>query len=208
MDRNIYYSSLTDKSSQTTSTNKGLVAWNSESGHSTNAYGPVTVMNYLYNATKDWDNIPNIIMDYADEGNNGSYGYGDIVTTNGVTKITKKDGTAVTVLTDKEGYTNLKARMPYYSEVHGDGKCLTYAENGNQYGSCPLWLVNYLSSISNYSTSNGKIEISGINGYWLFSSFDLSSKHSWYVSNYGVLGTCNVGNAQYNGVRPVITLKL
>ena len=40
-----------------------------------------------------------------------------IETIDNITKITKKDGIAVTVLTDQEGYSNLKARLPYKSEV-------------------------------------------------------------------------------------------
>ena len=89
----------------------GLVFW--YSGDFVNSYGPVDAMNYLYNATKNWTNIPNIQMNYEDEGNDENYGYGTIITTNNVTKITKKDGT----VTNQEGDTNLKARMPYAKEV-------------------------------------------------------------------------------------------
>lgn len=64
-------------------------------------YGPVTVMNELYNATKDWTNIPNIEMNYIDEGGN----YGAMASTGTTTSITKLDGSLVI------SYENLKARL-------------------------------------------------------------------------------------------------
>ena len=219
MERNIYYDSTNDVGLVATSTNKGLVAWMSETDYGTagganwsgntdrNMFGPVTAMNYLYKATKDWSNVPDIVMNYIDEGNTKSYGYGTITTTNNITKITKKDTTAVTVLTDKEGYTNLKARMPRYDEVHGTGKCLTYAENGNKYGSCPLYLANYLSS-SSYVTGDGLQNISGITGYWTLSSIADYSTGAWYVTYYGNVYSNYVDNEGSFGVRPVITLEI
>jgi prepilin-type N-terminal cleavage/methylation domain-containing protein len=189
MDRNIYYDETNDVGMVATETNNGLVAWNSEAW---SKYGPVTAMDYLYNATKTWNNIPNIVINYTDEGNY----YGTITTTNNVTKITNKDGNILTVLTDKEGYKNLKSRMPMYSEVTGEGKCTTTD------GSCPLWLVNYMSKSSYYKAADGKIDISGINGYWTFSADDSSG--AWRVSVD--VSSAYVGGSGNAGVRPVISL--
>ena len=199
MERNIYYDSTNDVGLVATETNTGLVAWYSPS--QSNSFGPVTAMDYLYNATKDWSNVPNIVMNYTDEGNTGSYGYGTITTTNNITKIAKKDTTAVTVLTDKEGYTNLKARMPMYSEVTGEGKCTTSS------GSCPLYLANYLNS-SSYVTGDGLQNISKIYGYWTLPSDAANSGYAWYVSYNGYVSDYIVNNGSYRGVRPVITLEI
>ena len=171
-----------------------LVEWQT-SGK--NADGPVTAMNFLYNATKDWTNISNIEMNYTDEGNN----YGSIKTTGNKTQITKKEEIETAT------YENLKARMPRYDEVHGTGKCLTYEENGNKYGSCPLWLSNYLN-ISSYVTGEGLQNISGIYGYWTLSSFASDSSTAWDVHYRGGVGDSDVVDDYDNGVRPVITLEI
>ena len=142
----------------------------------TNTDGPITAINYLYNATKDWINIPNIDINYIDEGSN----YGSIKTINGLTQITKKDGTVVTVLTDQEGYPNLKVRTPYYSEVSD-------LNETNEY------LYEFLG---------------GMTGYWLFSSYSDDSIGALLVSSEGSLSINIAETTNINGLRPVITLGL
>ena len=209
MDRNIYYDSTTDTSTAADSTNTGLVAWVSKDDYNddtnygnlgNNNKGPITAMNYLYKATKDWINIPNMIMDYTDEGSTGDYGYGRIVTENGITQITRKDETAVTVLTDKEGYINLKARLPYKSEVS------SYSANSNN-----KYLYDNLACQDNTSLGGPYICVSGVNhidgidGYWTLSSSVNGSYFVWLVNFSGIV----VGSNLYDkGVRPVINLKL
>ena len=190
MDRNICEDGTpTDASKE----NKCLVAWQTSGA---NADGPVTAMTFLYNATKDWTNIPNIEMNYTDEGNTGGYGYGTIVTTDNVTKITKKDGTAVTVLTNQEGYSNLKARLPYKSEVANSNGSNEYLyenlDGSNWYGS------------GTQPTNN----ISGIYGYWTFSSIAGNSYFAWYVDYSGGVSGSYVGSDGTRGVRAVINLKI
>ena len=79
-------------------------------------------MNYLHKATKDWSNVPNMIMNYEDENiaydtqQKGTNGYGSIKTTDNITIITSKTN-------EETGrIENLKARLPRYDEVHGTGK--------------------------------------------------------------------------------------
>ena len=103
-------------------------------------------------------------------------------------------------------YENLKARLPKYNEVHGTGKCLTYAENGNKYGSCPLWLADYMSFSSYYTEAQGKTNITGISGYWTLSSFAGSSNDAWYVDYGGIVYSDAVTIGSYYGGRPVITV--
>ena len=191
MDRNIYYDATAGTGSVADATNKGLVAWQTSGA---NADGPVTAMDYLYNATKDWSNIPNIEMNYTDEGNTGDYGYGTIVTTNDVTKITKKDGIAVTVLTDQEGYSNLKARLPYKSEISSyDSTNKTNA-----------YLYDYLNQSGTIQTN----AIRGIFGYWILSSRAGSSSDAWIASCYGYASFYSVDYDDVSGVRAVINLKI
>ena len=68
MERNIYYDEINDIGKIATEEKKGLISWNGEADN--NSSGPVTAMNYLHNATKDWNNIPNMIMNYEDENIN------------------------------------------------------------------------------------------------------------------------------------------
>jgi hypothetical protein len=203
MDRNIYYDGTSG--SETSSTNTGLVAWMSDSNYgcgsdgdycATNDKGPITAMDYLYNATKDWTNIPNIEMNYTDEGNTGDYGYGTIVTTDNITKITKKDGTAVTVLTDQEGYSNLKARMPFKSEVADSNGSNNYLYE-NLDGS------NWLGSGTQPTNT-----INAPYGYWTLSSRAGDSDGAWYVYSCGYVDYSRVCGGGFSGVRPVINLKI
>ena len=203
MERNMYYDEDSDIGVVATSSNSN-VAWYASTGD--HSFGPVTAMTYLHNATKDWNNIPNMIMNYEDENidyttqQKGTNGYGSIVTTGTTTIITSKN--------DEETgrIENLKARMPRYDEVHGEGKCLTYKENGNNYGSCPLWLSNYLSN-SQYVTGEGLQNISGIYGYWTLASNDGDYTYAWYVSYDGHVDSFSgVYYGNDYGVRPVITI--
>lgn len=185
LDRNIYYDEETDESGLTDSSHIGSVDWYEP--EDSNSYGPVTAMNYLYNATKNWMNIPIIEMNYTDEGNTGSYGYGSIITTNGITTITKKDGQTIT-----GSYENLRARLPYKSEV--------YVFDGTN-----LWMYNYLSpTTEGIVKGDGLINITGINAYWTLSSASTTSNFSHFVDFFGY-----VSYHVYSGgigVRPVISI--
>jgi len=172
-----------------TSTNKCLVAWYESS--SDNMSGPVTAMNYLYQATKNWSNIDNIQINYTNEGKTTTYGYESIKVSGNTTKVTKKDGTTTTT------YTNLKARMPKLSELTGTG-CSTTS------GSCPAWMVNGLNPYTNKYTRFQKESIDGINGYWSLSS---ETNRSAKVINYqGIVNSYFVNYSSDYGIRPVITI--
>ncbi len=163
------------------------VNWGSDGN---NNKGPITAMNYLYNATKNWDNVPNIIMNYEDEGNTGLYGYGKIVTENNITKITMKDETTT------NSYINLKARMPYYSEVG-------YPNNSTKH------LYEYLQGgVWYYDESTKPLNnISGIYGYWTLSSYYEHISSAWLVHAFGTVSHDNyVTNGSIMGVRPVISV--
>jgi len=165
-------------------------------------------MTYLHNATKDWTNVSNIIINYKDENidyntlEKGTTEYGSIVTKGTTTVITSKNE-------EETGrIENLKARMPRYDEVHGAGKCLMYEEAYNfSFGSCPLWLSNYLNS-NEYVTGEGLQNISGIHGYWTLSSIYEYSGSALCVLNTGNISDEYVNTDSIDGVRPVITIPL
>ena len=97
----------------------------------TNNFGPITAMQVLYNATKDWNNVPDMDLSgerkYTDRGNLGwiGYGYGTLETTPSGIKITDTIGIEIT----REGSLTpvipyelnkpLKARLATYDEVTG-----------------------------------------------------------------------------------------
>ena len=198
MDRNIC-----EDGTVATEQNKCLVAWYAanKSIHGDVPYGPETAMTYLYNATKEWSNVPDMIMNYSDEAWLNNAGY-SIITDNGITTITGRNrNNIVTIGTSLQP---LKARLPKYSEVYGtDGNhCAGIG------GSCPAWLVNYLSdNATNTQESfypNNEL-ISGINGYWLLKTVNLTSgSGATYISNSGYLSYNSIG--MNYGIRPVITV--
>jgi len=184
-----------------TSTNKCLVAWVSKvdynddtnyGNYGINNKGPITAMNYLHEATKNWNNIENIQMNYTDEGNIEKYGYGTIITTGSTTKITTKEGI------ETARYENLKARLPKLSDFEETG-CT------DSFGSCPAWIVNGLSpDYSNYSEGT-KEDIEGISGYWSLSS-NYSYRNAARFVNYQGSSNIIVSVVSNQGLRPVITV--
>ena len=203
MDRNIC-----EDGTVATETNTCLVAWHAGYGASNNNYGPDTAMTYLYNATKNWSNVPNMELTYTDENNSGTnYGYTGITTSNGVATITGKNGAQNTTI----GTTSqpLKARLPKENEVSGtDGNHCT-----GSYGSCPSWLVNYLRDTATGTQASlypNNEFISGIYNYWLLSSDPGNSVYAHVVSNHGRVSGSPAGvKDNYSssaGVRPVITI--
>lgn len=157
-------------------------SWNASNANNTK--GPITAMNFLVNATKEWTNIPNIIMNYTDEGEN----YGKIVTINNNTVIMDKNGNI------SSSYESMKSRMPKRSELEAIG-C------SNQGGSCPKWISNYMMPSSAVSNP-----INSIYGYWTLSTQKNVNQNAYYVYFNGGFGPRKVENASGDGIRPVITL--
>ena len=193
LDRNIYYDELLNISSLSSSNNKsnkkkkGLIQWGGYRN------GPYRVMNYVYNATKDWYNVPNIKINYNNTLNDtkNNFIYSGIKTIGDMTSIIKYDGTPSYTLTNIGGYENLKARVPYKEE-------LSNFDNNN------LWMYNYLSNSSKVS-GEGLKNIDGIYGYWTFSQNIENSNQAWWLSYNGIL-TVNHATTNYYGIRPVITI--
>ena len=195
MERNINSDGTVATAAITEGSVYSMVAWYIDTY--SNSYGPVTAMNFLYNATKDWINIPNIQMNYRDEGNVGNYGYGGIITSNNITKISTRDATEVKVLDNQEGYINLKARMPYLSEV-------------NDYNGSNGYLYEYLDGASwNYeASSKPKNNISKIYGYWTLSSLNDRQSEAVHVDCLGIISYKGTDGSLGRGIRPVITVRL
>ena len=170
-----------------------------------NRYGPQTAYAYLSKATNNWTNVPIIkSFDYIDEGNQSipTYGYQNIVT-----KLDEASGDYITTITpyssdygDLVIYKNMRARLPYVSEVIKNSTC-----NFNS-SSCPLWLTNYLSSSNYYSPESGKVNsIEKNTGYWMLSSVE---GQRGYVANVDNDGKAFIiyTNESTRGIRPVITV--
>ena len=169
-----------------------------------NNYGPDNAMTNLYNATKDWDNVSDMIIDYEDENNQNSieYGYTNIITRNGITTITGKSTTNTTTVETSE--KPLKARLPILSEIMLTG-CTT------DRASCPVWLMeglNLTPAFSFCSLCQKKYsQISNLTnsyGYWLLSSY-LDSKKAVVIYSTGCLYYGDTKQLIY-GIRPVITV--
>ena len=171
--------------------------------------GPSGAMTALYIATKDWINVPDMIMDYDDENQTYESIKTDINTK--VTTITgKKDEYSDIIPITTIGSINepLKARLPMLREVTssetGCGVGYTYS------GSCIPWLVDYLAGYyyDEYDKYSSNEKLGSIYGYWLLASAPapdignaLRVYESGFVDSIGVLP-----QDEYTGIRPVITV--
>lgn len=142
--------------------------------------GPITAMNYLAKATSSWANVKNIIMDYTDEGDF----YGTVKSNNDISTITTKTGTITAT------YKNLKARLPYNSEI-----------SSFQYDGKKTYLYDYLKisggQTSCYIFERNEVPITGY-----FTMAASSPGDGYTVESSGILGPYST----YVGVRPVITV--
>ena len=119
--------------------------------------GPTTAMEVLYNATKNWINVPNMVMNYYDENTVDDTRYIGIMTDNGVTTIIGKNNVIKTIGTPNEP---LKARLIMYSEA-----------DVYDYGELPFWLIENMEPawaywcLSSYSSDPSAAETLNNDGY-------------------------------------------
>jgi len=169
----------------------GLVAWYADEASSIN--GPVTAMTYLYNATKSWTNVEPVNYTYYDRTTQGitgtDIGYQSFASTNGIAIITKGDteGTQVTIGNSTEP---LRTRMPIYSN---DTSITEVTSKSNA-----SYLYDNFDPDENYAPY----------GYWTLSSRAVHSSSTWFVAYGGNVSYYDVVFSNFNGVRPVITVKL
>ena len=208
MDRNI----CEDGSVEYTSTNNYCrYAWHKDTIHINN-YGPNTAMTILYNATKTWNNVPDMIINYIDENNKN-------IETIGYAGIQTNFNTKITTIIGKNGAENsligtssepLKSRLAEEQEVKQNG-C------GPGFGLCPIWLVENMRyfdttskiSFDKYSMNNNNDAYQNINGYWLLSSYQNNINKSKNVEYYVGISTSSTGyaaNFNLYGIRSVITV--
>ena len=171
--------------------------------------GPVTAFKYLQSATTSWTYLPDIQINYEDEGNI----YGTINTDGTKTTITQKDGTVTAT------FNNLKARLPKYEEINNLFMDKTYSlDNFEENGltKLPEWVTMYIHNhylYPCYGCSDEKVWRLG--GYWLLSSspledfdyaaYDISTQGSYGYSN--CLATRKFFDTS-TGIRPVISIPL
>ena len=207
MDRNICLDGTTDYENDQDS-NYCRYAWGS-----TNGKGPIDAMTTLGNGTRNWNNVPNINLDYddiADSTSSGytystTYGYTGITITNGVGYITNKDGTTQTSITLIDNMT-IKARLPKLKEIT-DAGCHIYSSE-DDYGTCPEWLMGNMTYDGEKYLINHNEESyqNRIYGYWLLSSFPVLSDRACYVDFNGYVLSGSAYRSIYYGLRPVITV--
>ena len=150
--------------------------------------GPITAVNKLYDLTKSWNNIPNMVINYTDSGNN----YGMIKTIDKITTISNIDEEEL------KTYKNLKARLPLTKELTDSGCKMVTGDS--DIGSCPLWVSNYLKE----STIKGATFVTN-NGYWTLDSVNATKANR--VSFYGYIVGNEVADKNNAGIRPVITIE-
>ena len=161
-------------------------------------------MKAVYNATKTWTNIPNMIMNYTDENNSGNeiYGYLKIETdknTNETKIYTKKNEVSLTIGNQD---SPLKARLPMQTELEYNG-CKLYSG-----ATCPVWLIEnlrYWEVPEDKYAINKNLGLDKTNGYWLLASSDKGSDNALHIHSSGYIIGYNTNDTNY-GIRPVITI--
>jgi len=183
----IMNSNICDDGSLATDENTCLVEWYKDDAINTS--GPITAMQYLFQATSKWEYISNIQIDYEDEGNNGEYGYSTIKTDGNITSISSKTGEVIATL------KNLKARLPEFSEI-------------NEIGLDELWLYKNLKYDPLLDIDSSERTIESITGYWTLSSLEGYVDRARYASQIyqNIVSPEDLLNEKINGVRPVITI--
>ncbi|MBE5806331.1 MAG: hypothetical protein E7313_06495 [Clostridiales bacterium] len=168
-----------------------VTAWNTTSD---TTQGPVTAMEFLYNATKNWTNVEPLNFEYYDRQTQGidetnpvskingaRIGYSSLISTNGVVTITKGDveQTQVVIGTETEP---LRARMPVASNDE------TKTEIGRK------------------NENNGYL-FPSINGtYWTLSSHNNYPGIPYRIGDYGPTSSGPATDMIF--IRPVITTEL
>ena len=107
-----------------------IVPWHS---NFVNIYGPVTAIQFLYKATKNWNNIPPLNYTYYDqEIEDLQSGYISFLVVNGVATITSLEGSSSTIGSEMDP---LRARMPIYasSTLNASEVVTKKADNSNSY---------------------------------------------------------------------------
>ena len=162
-------------------------------GQQDNNYGPDTVMTAMYNATKYWINVPDMIMDCTDSNGLSSGGFISITTdpeTKTTTIIGKNDKVSDNQVFGNSQYP-LKARLPRYDEARTAGCSVSG-------GSCYEWMVD------NKTPNTGSLN--DIYGYWTMNSY---STNRGIPINFGrYINYSTFTNYGYYGIRPVITVPI
>ena len=168
------------------------------SAGSTNGYGPVDAIDFLYNATKSWTNVDPLNYIYNDkEIQNTEYGYTSFVSVDGILTLTSRDEITTNIIGTKE--IPLRARMPIYSS----DSTITEVTSKTQ----ASYLYDNLVEISEKS----------IYGYYTLSTYPSNGYEIYLVHySYSVRYFSNTCSNTFDylfggngfGVRPVITVKL
>ena len=171
-------------------------AWNVLGNH--NKYGPITVMKYLYESTKKWIAVPDMIMNYRDdyEYRSGT-GYTNIITNQKITTVEKKLDSVILGTAEEP----LKARLPLYNEVYSQ------IDMDNL---LPTWLVENLADTPSWCSDKCKLKYantikqSNIYSYWLLSPDPRNSINPQICYYSGDITSYSFDA----GIRPVITVPI
>ena len=181
--------------------------------------GPDKALQNIYDATKEWNNIPNIILNYSNEGYSDNYGYKSIITDLNTleTKIVGKDDSIKLTVGNLD--SPLKARLPKVKELKDAGCGVARIGENTQkhYGTCPVWLIENLkywdvtyNAGSNHTDKyiiNKDKNLEDVRGYWTMSSYNSRDNYSYYMYHPGSVEELNsTWVLLYIGTRPVIEI--
>lgn len=161
------------------------IAWNNDGVSSS---GPVNALSQIESVTSGWSNV-----------NNQTYKMGETIFHKNAYTGCSSQTDCQTMSYQLDSRTS-KARMITMQEVSQLG-C------SNIYGSCPVWMNNYLSNCNSSYCTNPDTNRSNNIGYWTMTALGNNSNNvsAWHINNNGSLEYHNVTDSNY-GVRAVVTI--
>ena len=223
----IMNNNICEDGSIVTNDNKCVYAWSSKEDYNDenfpnwgwNKKGPITAMQKLYDATKNWSKVPNMIMNYDDEYNKNeeNLGYIGIYTDKETLVTTIKAKNADSTIIKMEERKPLKARLPMVKEMTSRKCGWSYWQASSSNGTCDSFLVEGLTyydtteyhSIDKYAINKNN-GLEQINGYWTLSSGKRdwqNNNRAFYIYYVGYVGDTNTNSLSF-GIRPVITVPI
>jgi len=161
------------------------VTWNNEGSSSS---GPTNALSQIEAVTNNWSNVNSETYKMGETVFHKNAYTGCVSHTNCSNMVYQLDSKTV------------KARMITMQEAIQLG-C------SNIYGSCPIWMNNYLSNCNSSYCTYPDTNRNNNFGYWTMSALqnDTNNVSAWHINNNGSLEYHNVTDSSY-GVRAVVTI--
>lgn len=177
-----------------------MMAWNDEIENAAHFHGPLTVMKFLHNATKNWTKVEPINFSYVQSSYAGVTSNPGIIDWRGLFNFESINGVAKINGERITDSSPLRVRIPIYHATY-DSSLIKTSEKG-EVADLKIDGSNQFLYVNN---------IDGFNGYWLLSGYPSYLSHASVVllsSTKKVVDGMPLTTSSSVGARPVITVNI